>query len=1218
MALLEDQIEEAQAAFIAAHDAKDVEGAQVLADHLRDLQAQQAATEKAILESSKEGTNLRNPLIASAVGSAVGAAVNPVRGAIHNIITPQQVTSSPKITTPAPSDVIPKMGGENWTHTLTGVNVPGSQMNKESLDTAQRMAQTVSRTGPLAGGSITEGGIMLGPEIGAKPPKPAPFIPRTLDQAKQSGKNVLTGLVADAQPSNPFSIVKGGARGAFTGAAAADIPQQLSQDNYGTAAADTGIAAGNILHGIARTKKGKAISSLLGIGSGVTRAVQGVNELMPEEQKAEGGLIHLAGGGVANALTQTAINAPFIAPTATGIAKNVGKGAYAPAIEDAASLGLAMAPLNPVTAAMSLMAPGEAGAGSTRKDWERQKAEEAIAHQKAQKQIEHEEFMRTQVGSNAPKYFEDYLVQKARAVPKFGIGGEVLKSASKNIKLPSQTFRAAPEQTVANPLRNAYPGVYKRPDVIAQEAAAKVAPEDPMLKRLFGVTRDDLYEMSKRQGNTPGIIPGASVNPKGSAAAASIMTPRNEQRLLDVLSEVKNKAPELHTGMHGWYTMDPQYHRMVELMGEEKAKQMYHRLNTFGGIESPNMPVPGEFNRATAAHWLAEQGRMPDWIKYGGMKDKELVAGMPQDIVGVPGRVGHQRASTSQQKFMQTGEHGMDSPKAPPYIQASSVPELGFQTDLPVGDAHWSRFLGLPDVRTAKGFSASVSTPELQQLAPWWKNKIAEPSGLESVPAQAILWGAGSPQTGVKTAIGAGKLELQSIEIAKAAQRLGVTPETARDLILMGKERAGKAEGGPIDSYAPGGKVGAAKKLFEEAQAAYKAKFTPGFYHGSPSNKIEAFDPTKSAKDPMYITPKATFVTRDPEFAESFLSMNNSGKVKSGSTMYPVNVNLGQHWNPNTPEGQQLIADFIAKYPKRVNLEKGLKRGDWTAVENSDFLTHLKDTGHDTFHVMEGGVPNVGVLKPENIRGKFAEFNPEHAADPDFMKAAGGAVENYDVGGKVVRSGLTELLQLMKNQGGAGAAQRLERAADLVPNLEHQYQPQALKEAFSNNRSLVSVMNPADFEKYAAPISSETKSSLSKSRRIGEPGPGQDYTHMPLGTYDDYIKYLQQFSEPGGGGFRSMPYLQLGQRKGFSFPNIQGHEGRHRTDALARQGNQSTLIGIEPRPELRDLPRNTQEEYLNAFSKEVGGKSPFVMPQESEVKRGLIELPEMFKKGGKV
>jgi hypothetical protein len=164
----------------------------------------------------------------------------------------------------------------------------------------------------------------------------------------------------------------------------------------------------------------------------------------------------------------------------------------------------------------------------------------------------------------------------------------------------------------------------------------------------------------------------------------------------------------------------------------------------------------------------------------------------------------------------------MDSPKAPPYIQASSVPELGFQTDLPVGDAHWARMVGLADTRgnkTLKGKSVvpadSVSTPELQQLAPWWKNDIAGKFGLESVPAQAIMWGAGAPQTGVKTAIGAGKLELQAIEMAKAANRLGVSPETARDLILMGKERAGKKEGGPIN-MADGGSPGSLPSTFPD------------------------------------------------------------------------------------------------------------------------------------------------------------------------------------------------------------------------------------------------------------------------------------------------------------------------------------------------------------------------------------------------------------------
>jgi len=366
----------------------------------------------------------------------------------------------------------------------------------------------------------------------------------------------------------------------------------------------------------------------------------------------------------------------------------------------------------------------------------------------------------------------------------------------------------AVQQTVSNPLRMSYPGIYERPDIIAAKAAERTAEESPFLKQLFGVTRDDLYEMSRRKGNMPGVIPGAAKNPKGSAAAEAVMTPQNEQRILDTMSELQTRAPAMYRGMHGWYTMDPMYDRLVQLAGPEEAARLYRQLNTFGGIESPNMPVPNEFRRASAAHMMAEQGRFPDWVKYGGMRadEKTGIASYPQDLMSVPGRVGHQRASASQGKYLQTGEHGMDSPKAPPYIEASSVPALGFQTDIPVGDAHWSRGVGLADVRTGQSTAESVSTPEIQQLAPWWRQKIAEEMGTESVPAQAILWGGLGHATGVKTKVGAPKLELQAIEIANAADRLGISPEEARDLILLGKERAGKKSGG-LAHLAAGGKT---------------------------------------------------------------------------------------------------------------------------------------------------------------------------------------------------------------------------------------------------------------------------------------------------------------------------------------------------------------------------------------------------------------------------
>ena len=388
--------------------------------------------------------------------------------------------------------------------------------------------------------------------------------------------------------------------------------------------------------------------------------------------------------------------------------------------------------------------------------------------------------------------------------------GKAVKKVAESVAAkmsPGMSFgNTAPayEQTVTNPLRNAFPGIYKRPDVIAQEAAARVAPESPALKQLFGVTRDDLYEMGKgRVGNVSGVLPGAAANPKGSRAAMDVMNPRNEQRLLDVLGEAE-KYPALVKGMDPWYIMDPVYKRMEELMGPEKARAAYQRFNTLTGMASPGSDVLTEMNRGTAANYLATQGRFGDFVDYAGKPIGARGADFPEDLRAVLGHPYHKTAQAiPMQQYLDTGVVQMSSPKVPAYIQASGVPQTGFQTDLPVGDAHWSRAVGLADTRgaaTRKGQSvipgASVSNPEMSTLAPWWRDKIAGEIGIESVPAQARAWGAFSPQTGVESPIGAPKIELLSIKIMEAAKRLGVSPEQARDLVLKGEAYAGKKEGG--------------------------------------------------------------------------------------------------------------------------------------------------------------------------------------------------------------------------------------------------------------------------------------------------------------------------------------------------------------------------------------------------------------------------------------
>lgn len=378
------------------------------------------------------------------------------------------------------------------------------------------------------------------------------------------------------------------------------------------------------------------------------------------------------------------------------------------------------------------------------------------------------------------------------------------------------------KSTVKDPERMAFPGIYQRPDVIAAEAASRVAEESPNLQKVFGVTREDLFQMGKgRQGNLPGNLPGAAAKPKGSAAAARVMGSKNVQRIIDTMAEAE-KHPRLVQGMDPWYVMDPVYQRMEQLLGRDKAIEEYRKLNTLMGMASPGSEVLTEIPRGTAAYYLQKQGRFPEFMEYAGKPAGARGTGFPADILNVPGHAYHKTAQAlPMQQFLESGEMQMSSPKVPMYIEASGVPQTGFQTRTPVGDAHWSRAVGLADTRgaaTRKGQpivpGASVTNPEMSLLGPWWREEVAAPMGLESVPAQARAWGTFSGQTGVTTPIGAPKIELLADKIVETAHRLGVSINKARDLVLMGETYAGKKNGGL--AMATGGQ---AFPLQEEFQA---------------------------------------------------------------------------------------------------------------------------------------------------------------------------------------------------------------------------------------------------------------------------------------------------------------------------------------------------------------------------------------------------------------
>lgn len=334
--------------------------------------------------------------------------------------------------------------------------------------------------------------------------------------------------------------------------------------------------------------------------------------------------------------------------------------------------------------------------------------------------------------------------------------------------------------TVNDPERVAYPNIYGRPDEIAARAATNTAPESPNLFDIFGVTRDDLYQMNKgRVGNAAPNVKLAA-NPKGSDAALNIMTPRNTNRLVDILSEAQ-QYPDLSKGMIGWYEMQPLYDRLTQISDNPTAD--FNRFQSFTGMASPMSDVVTELQRGTHALYGDNNGNFDQFVEFGGGKGSR-----PMWLQGNPGTVAHKTAhSIPMQKYVDTGDLQMESPKVPLYIQSAGVPETGFQTLFPVGDAHFSRGIGLADTRTNKDFGASISTPELQTIGDWWGKISNKAGGLNPVNGQGLLWGTLAPATGVKTAVGAPKLELIADQIAKTANALNIDPMTARDLILTGK-----------------------------------------------------------------------------------------------------------------------------------------------------------------------------------------------------------------------------------------------------------------------------------------------------------------------------------------------------------------------------------------------------------------------------------------------
>jgi hypothetical protein len=949
-----------------------------IAAYIKDLQAQQATEEQQnqwYLEGREKPGTLRNPVAAGALGLVAG----PVVGKIADVALSKRLNAPSAIGAPSPTEFSP---GQKWA-AKTGFGA-GTGETVQAVDAAYKKEQ-----GPLGKGKISSK-VLKGSPLGIDPAMEtiakkeaeaarfAAIRQAEAEAAKKAGS--VAGRFGEAA-TKALPLAGRALAGAGAGVELSDAYNRYKSGDY-TGAVIGGIgglgsAAALIPHPV--TRYGGAA---LGAGAGLLNMYRDYNKkqsvaqpmLEPEQPfpgMAQGGLVHLAGGGLSNALTQTAINTPLtIAPSAASMAKNAGKGAYAPAMEDAAALALAMAPLNPLTAALSGMVPSEAGAGSTRVDWEKQKAAEAAARQRAQKQFEQEEFLRTRVGVNAPKFLQQHEAKKMAG------GKRVIAEGA--IDVAKKAF--APKQTQV--LR-------------ASEALG------PHEGKFLNITQSDRMRSTEGDLGGPGFSKFQREKPEYSEAQAAWGV--GNQPTASRIVNVNKKFPE---GQAIWTPM----------IGSET--QHHSNQHVFDALTQ-------EFNRQVAAGKLTPELRQ---------------------------RINQKLAMAANKEGKPIFQEGVDIAN-PEHLQSmgSTFERRGNVANLLAGNTvggQKGRIIDYPGIMQEMTDPMTVGAPThaLGTRLFTLNNQIENRPDLHSAfpyilkgQDQGVAFAPVPKELGIQDWINQFRefkgREPGFMDLTRNAPSQQITEKYLRSL-----EAAGHANGGIVDGYAPGGKVlSAIKKLSDEAQAAYKAKHTPGFYHGSPRNDIKAFD-TQADRNPNFLTaleeesndlaPRGFIsLTRNPKFSNDYATGKNA-------TVYPVSANLGKHFDPRLPENYGVFHQYLKSNPQSfpnyygssASLPKSFREAEWTVMEDPGFLEHLKSKGYNSMTMVENGQPNVGVFNPADIRGKFAKFNPEDAADPDFMKAEGGPVQHFQVGKRVLQSGLDQIAKLARHPHGQDpkVAQALE------------------------------------------------------------------------------------------------------------------------------------------------------------------------------------------------
>ena len=215
---------------------------------------------------------------------------------------------------------------------------------------------------------------------------------------------------------------------------------------------------------------------------------------------------------------------------------------------------------------------------------------------------------------------------------------------------------------------------------------------------------------------------------------------------------------------------------------------------------------------------------------------------------------------------------------------------------------------------------------------------------------------------------------------------------------------------------------------------------------------------------------------------------------------------------------------------------------------------------------------------------------------------------------------IKDLEEHVRKHEGQYGVKRMQRVFDEIPAIERMYDMEALKRALTgDNAQALMTMSPADFEKFALRLGSEDDESAYEGGM----------------SRSDYLGKLAKIARTKG--FNDVPFLEVGKRKPDYLPSIEGHEGRHRSRALAGMNVPKSLVRLMPTPKMREsMPRKYRDEFIEALKKELG-ENRLVTPEGRSLlpadltaqehrnleNRNLLaanrpQLPEIYAEGGAV